>query len=129
MINDYTTPITVDFNLGIPDEYNLISTVGETNSSNNTAAVTVQGTEFDLWTTTTILTGDEGANPGTYSASCTVTFRIEFANNGPARDNIILMNYFNSNNQLISYTGHRNYGVYPTGGQHDWNSFQRQESW
>ena len=42
MINDYTTPISVDFNLGIPNEYNLISTIGETNSSNNTAAVTVQ---------------------------------------------------------------------------------------
>ena len=42
MINDYTTPISVDFNLGIPDEYNLISTLGETNSSNNTASVSVQ---------------------------------------------------------------------------------------
>ena len=42
MINDYTTPISVDFNLGIPNEYNLISTIGETNSSNNTASVTVQ---------------------------------------------------------------------------------------
>ena len=42
MINDYTTPIDVDFNLGIPNEYNLISTVGETNTSNNTASVSVQ---------------------------------------------------------------------------------------
>ena len=42
MVNDYTTPISVDFNLGIPNEYNLISTIGETNNSNNTAAVSVQ---------------------------------------------------------------------------------------
>jgi hypothetical protein len=129
MINDYTTPIAVDFNLGIPDEYNLISTVGETNSGNNTANVSVQWPEFDLWTTTTFLTGDESTTPGTYSASGTATFRIEFGNNGPARDNIILMNNFNSD-QFISYTGDRDYGLFITGATatHDWNLFNFTEN-
>jgi cysteine-rich repeat protein len=114
MINDYTIPINVDFNLGIPNEYNLISTVGETNSSNNTASVTVQWPEFDLWTTTTILTGDE-VSPGIYSTSGTITFRIEFGNNGPARDNIILYNSYSRNTGFITYTGDRDYGPYITG--------------
>ena len=114
MTNDYTVPVDISFALGIPDEYGLMSTIGETNTSNNADTITIQGPEFDLWTNTYILTGNE-SSPGTYSASGTVTFRIEFGNDGPARDNIILMSNYNSNSDnFISYTGDRNYGAFVT---------------
>lgn len=126
MINDYTAPISVDFNLGIPNEYNLISTIGETNSSNNVASVVVQSPEFDLRTNTTILTGDE-VSPGIYSTSGNITVRIEFGNSGSARSNIILMNNFDSN-QYVSYTGDRDYWSHTTLSNHNWNLFEWPEN-
>ncbi len=123
MINDYTTPVSVNFNLGIPNEYDLISTIGESNDTNNTSSAQVQWPEFDLWTTVSILTGDE-SSPWIYSASWTVTFRIQFGNNGPARDNIILSHEYLTNN-FISYTWDRDYGLFITW----YGDFSHPESW
>ena len=124
MINDYSTAMDVNFEIGIPDEYNIISRIYEIDLSNNTPMVQAQWPEFDLWVTSSILTGDEGAVPWTYSASWTVTVRIEFGNNGLARNNIILMNSVYENN-YIWHTWNRDYGpfntAYPT-----W--FQRTEA-
>lgn len=119
-INDYTTPIDINFNLGIPNEYNQITTIWETNPSNNTDGVSVQWPDFDLWTNIYILTWDESiSSPGAYNASWTIVYRMEFGNNWPARDNVFLNFGYNgiNNNDVISYTWNRDYWVMQT-----WNN-------
>lgn len=125
MINDYSVPVDVEFSIGIPDEYGIMSTIGETNVTNNDSSTPVQWPEYDLWITSTILTGDEGLLPWTYSASGTVTVRVAFGNSWVSRNNIIVMIEPNQD-QYISYTWDHNYGL--PGTWYD-NTFLWPESW
>lgn len=115
MTNDYTSPTDVDFNIGIPDEYWIVSTIWETNPSNNHTLSTVQSPPFDLRTTVSILTWDE-VSTWVYDASGTVTFRINFWNSWHARNNAFLYLSYYDVDALIGYTSN-NYGPVYT-----WNS-------
>ena len=114
MNNDYSISTPINFNIGISDEYGIMSTIWETDATNNNISSTVQSTMFDLWTTISILTWDE-ISPSIYSSTWTVTFRIEFWNIGHARDNIFLYFTYNNSNDAIWYTGDRDYGPVNTG--------------